>query len=197
VERLETDREGTDADRADAMFIASGADDWFVRKVLPFEAALVQYLHHNWRNKSDVPDILHDVYVRVYEAAQKQLPENAKSFVFTTARNLLITRARQEHVVSIEAVSDLDAVSFTSNESNPERNAIARDELRRLQAALEHLAPRCREALLLRRVEGLSRREIAVRMGIGEHTVKEYLTSAMWMLADALYSEKPDMRKTP
>lgn len=176
---------------------ASEADLWFVRKVLPLEATLVQYLHHNWRSQSDIRDILHDVYVRVYQAAQKQLPDNAKSFVFTTARNLLITRARQENVVSIEAVADLDALDVANEEPGPERNAIARDELRRLQAALDKLAPRCREALLLRRVEGLSRGEIAERMGIGEHTVKEYLTSAMWMLADVLYSERADFRRQP
>lgn len=176
---------------------ASEIDSWFVRKVLPLEAVLVQYLHHNWRSKADIRDLLHDVYVRVYQAAQKELPDNAKSFVFTTARNLLITRARQENVVSIEAVADLDTLDVANDEPGPERNAIARDELRRLQVALDSLAPRCREALLLRRVEGLSRSEIAQRMGIGEHTVKEYLTSAMWMLADTLYGERADFRSKP
>jgi RNA polymerase sigma factor (sigma-70 family) len=175
----------------------SAADLWFVRKVLPLEAMLVQYLHHNWRNKAEIRDLLHDVYVRVYQAAQKQLPDNTRAFVFITARNLLITRARQENVVSIEAVADLDTLDVASEDAGPERNAIARDELRRLQSALDHLAPRCREALLLRRVEGLSRGEIAQRMGIGEHTVKEYLASAMWMLADILYSERADFRGRP
>ncbi|HEY5237256.1 MAG TPA: RNA polymerase sigma factor [Rhizomicrobium sp.] len=176
---------------------ASAADLWFVRKVLPLEVMLVQYLHHNWRNKAEIRDLLHDVYVRVYQAAQKQLPDNTRAFVFITARNLLITRARQENVVSIEAVADLDTLDVASEDAGPERNAIARDELRRLQSALDHLAPRCREALLLRRVEGLSRGEIAQRMGIGEHTVKEYLASAMWMLADILYSERADFRGRP
>lgn len=176
---------------------ASEADDWFVCKVLPLEAILVQYLHHNWRNPSDVRDLLHDVYVRVYEVAQKQVPGNAKAFVFTTARNLLITRARQEHIVSIEAVADLEDLDLDSDEPGPDRTVIARDELRRLQSALDKLAPRCREAFLLRRVEGLSRTEIAQRMGIGDHTVKEYLTSAMWSLADILYGEHADYRRRP
>ena len=176
---------------------ASDVDLWFVRKVLPLEAVLVQYLHHNWRSKPDIRDLLHDIYVRVYQAAQKEFPDNAKSFVFTTARNLLISRARHENVVSIEAVADLDALDVAHDEPGPERSAIARDELRRLQSALDRLAPRCREALLLRRVEGLSRSEIAQRMGIGEHTVKEYLASAMWMLADVLYGERADFRGEP
>ncbi|HTO42361.1 MAG TPA: RNA polymerase sigma factor [Rhizomicrobium sp.] len=191
---MATDRESHGEHMPDAT-AASDADEWFVRKVLPLEAMLVQYLHHNWRNPSDVRDLLHDVYVRVYEAARTQIPDHAKAFVFTTARNLLITRARQEHIVSIEAVADLEALGVAHDEPGPDRNVIARDELRRLQAALDRLAPRCREAFLLRRVEGLSRAQIALRMGIGEHTVKEYLASAMWMLADTLYSERADFRR--
>ncbi len=51
---------------------------WFVREVLPLEANLMQFLRHNWRDHSDIEDILHDVYVRVYEAARRQIPDHAK-----------------------------------------------------------------------------------------------------------------------
>ena len=34
----------------------------------------MQFLQHNWRNRSDIDDLRQDVYVRVYEAAQKQIP---------------------------------------------------------------------------------------------------------------------------
>ena len=59
---------------------------------------------------------------------------------------------------------------------SPERNAYA---------ASERIAPacrsalinchqsRCREAVILRKIEGLSRREIAARMGITEQTVNQ------------------------
>ena len=57
----------------------------------------MQFLRHNWRNKADIADLRQEVYVRVYEAARKQIPDPAKPFVFTTARNLLIDRVRREH----------------------------------------------------------------------------------------------------
>ena len=100
---------------------------------------------------------------------------HTKPFVLTIARNLLINRVRQKQVVSIEAVADLDALNIAIDEPGPDRAAIARDELRRLQSALDHLPPRCREAVLLRQVDGLSRREIAAHMGIAEKTVKRHL----------------------
>ena len=170
---------------------ASDVQAWFVREVLPLEAMLIQFLHHNWRNRSDVEDMLQDIYVRVCEAAQKQIPVPTKPFVFTIARNLLIDRLRREQIVPIEVVADLESLGVAKDEPGPDRSLIAREELRRLQVALDHLPPRCREAILLKQVDGLSRREIAARMGIGEGTVKDYVAQGVRTLAGALYRNDP------
>jgi len=163
---------------------------WFVREVLPLEAMLLRYLRHNWRDKSDIEDLLQDIYVRVYEAAKKEIPAAAKPFVFVTARNLLINRVKREHVIPIEAVADLDALDIAIDAPGPERSAAARDDLRRLQTALDRLPPRCREVVVKRRIEGLSRREIALAMGITEDTVSAHLTDGMCALADFLYGDE-------
>jgi RNA polymerase sigma factor (sigma-70 family) len=176
---------------------ADGTIAWFVREILPLEAALTQYLHHNWRNKSEIPDLRQDIYVRVYEAARREIPERAKAFLFATARNLMINYIRDESVVPIEAVADLDALAIAVDAPGPDRSVMARDTLRRLQLALNRLPRRCREAVLLRKVDGLSICEIALRMGIAEKTVKCHLTDGMRALADILYAEQPDFRGTP
>jgi RNA polymerase sigma factor (sigma-70 family) len=168
---------------------------WFAREILPLEASLIHFLRSNWRNETEVEDLLQEVYVRVFEAARKEIPTQIKPFVFATARNLLINRFRQCQVVPIESVADLDSLRIPVSEPTPERSVIARDELRRLQAALDRLPPRVREAVLLRRVDGLSRREIAMRMQIGEGTVKDYLADAVNMLSDMLYRETEITRK--
>jgi len=168
---------------------AKEARAWFIREVLPLEAMLLRYLRHNWRDKSDIEDLLQDIYVRVYEAAKKETPASAKPFVFTTARNLLINRVRREHVIPIEAVADLDALDVAIDAPGPDRSAIARDDLRQLQAALDRLPPRCREVVVKRRIDGLTRREIALSMGITEDTVSAHLTDGICALADILYGD--------
>lgn len=170
---------------------------WFVREVLPLEAALTQFLHHNWRNKSEIPDLRQDIYVRVYQAATRQIPEQAKPFLFATARNLLINRIRDESVVPIEAMADLDALAIPTDMPGPERNVAARDTLRRFQLALDRLPPRCREVVVLRKIENASVREIALRLGITEKTVKTHITDGMRALANILYGEIPDFRGEP
>lgn len=172
-----------------ANMLAPEVKDWFVHEVLPLEAMLMHFLQQNWRNKSDHEDFRQDIYARVLDAAKLGIPEKAKPFVFATARNLLINHVLREQIVPFDAVADLDSLSISSDAPGPDRSAIARDELRKLATALDRLPPRCREAVLLRRLEGLSRREIAERMGVSENTVADHIRNGMNTLADMLLGE--------
>jgi len=182
-------RNETERNRSDASMTAPDLEAWFVREVLPLEPALMQFFRRSLHNRADADDLCQDVYVRVCEAAQKEMPHPVAPFVFAVARNLLINRVRRDQIVPIEAVADLDALGISFDEPGPDRSAMARQELRRLQAALDQLPRRCREAVLLRKLEGLSYREISARMGISEDTVSEYLTNGMYALADFLHAE--------
>lgn len=189
-----TDTGNHDRDNAGARHKGVGVsvDDvqaWFLREVLPLEAALTGYFRRNWRNESDVRDLVQEVFVHVCESGRRELPRASRAFVFTTARNILIDKFRSRQVVPLEMVGDVETLTAASDAPGPDRDVIARDELRRLQGALERLAPRCREAVLLKQIEGLSRREIARRMGISEETVKEYLAIGLFTLSDIFFGE--------
>ena len=179
------------ADPCDLGEVASASEvtTWFAAEVLPLESVLMRFLRHSRRSQSDVEDLCQDVYIRVYEAAKKEIPRPAKPFVFAVARNLLLNHVRHDAIVSIETVADLDSLGLIADEPAQDRSAIARQELRRLQSALEHLPPRCREAVILSKIEGLSRREVAVRMGIADATVSMHLTDGMCALTDLLYGQ--------
>ncbi|HEY5237590.1 MAG TPA: RNA polymerase sigma factor [Rhizomicrobium sp.] len=196
--------ETTGIDRGDVtlpgagkVVIAPDVEAWFVREVLPLEAILMQFLRRHCRNRIDVADLCQDVYVRVYEKAHDQIPDRPKSFVLTTARNLLIDRVRKNQVISIQTVADLEALNVAIDEPGPDRVVMARDTLRRLQIALNRLPERCREALVLKKIEGISASDIATRMGISENTVNYHLTHGMLALADSLYGELADSGRDP
>lgn len=161
-------------------------DAWFVDEVLPLEPALTGYLRRNWPESCEIADLRQEVYVRVYESAASRRPEQTKPFVFSTARNLLIDRARRAKVLSIEAVADLDFVGAEADLRTPERHVSARMELRLLQLALDRLPSRCREVVRLRCIAGLSHREVAQTMGITQDTVEKQLAKGMRAMADAL-----------
>lgn len=170
---------------------------WFVREILPLEAILIHYLHHNWRNPSDISDLRQEIYTRVFAAAQEGIPGNAKSFLFSTARNLLIDLVKHKRVVPIEAVADVEALNVPIDAVSPERTVMSRDELRRLQSALERLPARAREAFTLAFLEDLPAQEIAARMGVSRAMVSKHLANGLRTLTDILYGEAGTRDRKP
>lgn len=189
VDRSDRGRRDTDAQMPGAPMNALCVEDWFVREVLPLEGALMQFLNCCLRNPSDAADLRQDVYVRVFEAARKRIPDPVRPFVMTTARNLVIDRIRHAQVVSIETATDLENLAIESDEPGPDRAAMARSELGRLRRALDRLPERCRQAMILRKIEELPRREIAARMGISEATVAEHLAAGMSAIIEAVHGQ--------
>ena len=168
--------------------MAESLDAWFAREILACEDSLLRYLIRTWHHRDEIHDLRQEVYIRVYEAASKNRPLAPKSFLFATARNLMADRLRRSRVVSIEARADLDALNVLVDEISPEDHASAHEELRTLARAFDRLPPRCREVVWMRRVEELSQREVAERLGIGEAMVEKHIAKAMCRLAEALLS---------
>lgn len=170
---------------------------WFVREVLPLETVLISYLSRGGRSRVEVEDLLQDLYEKVCTAARHAIPQPTRPLVFTMARNLLIDRVRHEQIVPIDSVENLDALNQAIDEPASDRVVIARQELRRLQLALEKLPERQRNAILMRKVQGLSIREIAQRVGAAEKTVETHLTDGMRSLARILYRDSGGPEKLP
>ncbi len=159
-------------------------DDWFCREVLPLEPALTRYIRRNWRGPEDVFDLIHDIYALALHGARNGLPAHTSGYVFAIARNHLIQQARRSQIVSIEFLANLEGVGAPPDLTMADRHIDARDELRRALAGLSALPPRCREVVRLRKVEGLTTRETADRLGVGIDAIEQQLTKGMRALTD-------------
>jgi RNA polymerase sigma factor (sigma-70 family) len=161
-------------------------DEWFMEEVLPLEPMLTRYLQRNWRNEAEISDLRQEAYARVYEAAKRERPQLVKPFLFQIARNLMIDRLRRQSVVSLESMADVDWLNVSDDRPSAETCVAARQELRLLQAALDKLPPRCRQVVLMRKVEGFSQKEVAKEMGITIETVENQVAKGMRLLAQAI-----------
>jgi RNA polymerase sigma-70 factor (ECF subfamily) len=159
-------------------------NSWFCREVLPLEGALTRFIRRNWKVADDVVELRQEVYELTLKGARNELPRYARQYVFTVARNLLINRARRGTIVSFDLVADLEQIDRAVDLFAAERLLTARDELRRAQAGMDALPPRCREVVRLRKVEGLTTRETAERLGVGRAAVEQQLTLGMRALVD-------------
>jgi RNA polymerase sigma factor (sigma-70 family) len=163
---------------------------WFMNEILPLEHMLVRFLQRNWRDKSEVADLRQETYLRVYEAARRERPFQPKPFLFQIARNLMIDRLRQKNVVSIDTIADFEALNISGEEPTPEQHVVARQQIRQVQAALDDLPQRSREIVMLRKIYGLSQREVAQRLGIAEDTVEREVANSVRLLAHAICSRR-------
>lgn len=157
---------------------------WFRREVLPLERGLTAFIRRNWRVGAEVMDLRQDIYERVLGGASAGLPAKASAYVYTVARNHLITQAKRASIVSFDLFADIENLSIDTDPLTPERYVSARDELRRVQSGLDSLPARCREIISLRKIDGLSSRDVAERLGIGVDAVDHQTSMGMRALID-------------
>lgn len=165
--------------------------DWFSTEVLPLEPALMRLLRRHWRHPEDLPDLRQEVYVRVYESVRQDgFPLSTSAFVFVCARNLMVDRARRAQVVSFDVLADLEELpEQPGTDFTPERLTDAKQELQLLELALDELSPRCREVILLCKIEGLTHKQISDRLGIAEGTIEKQITVGVRSLAERLCAQ--------
>jgi RNA polymerase sigma-70 factor (ECF subfamily) len=83
-------------------------------------------------------------------------------------------------------MADFDLLNVSDDAPSSEVCVAARQELRALQAALDGLPPRCRQIVMLRKIEGLSQKEVANQMGISVDTVENQVAKGMRLLTQAM-----------
>lgn len=170
-------------------------NQWFCQEVLPCERALTSFIRHNWRSAADVKDLRQDIYERALAGAREGLPTHTRQYLFTVAKNHLINGAKRGQIVSFELVADMSSLEFGFDDYGTERHLDAREELRRTQHGLDQLPARCREVVWLRKVEGLSTRETAERLGITVDTVEKQITQGMRALVDFMLGGNGKIRR--
>lgn len=133
-------------------------------------------------------DVAQQTFLTVLEnAAAFRGDSSARAWILTITRNAAyrMLRKTSREVVLDEPWIQL-GIEAGWGSADPEAMAIAAERKGMLQAAMSMLAPEDREALLLRDIEGLSGREAASLMGIGERALKSRLHRARLRLAAAL-----------
>jgi RNA polymerase sigma-70 factor, ECF subfamily len=143
----------------------------------------------------EAQDLTQEVFLRVFRTLKSF---RAAEGAFTTwltrlTRNLLIDnyrRTRQDRVTdSIENQLPMLEQSIPSS-SRPEGAVVMREKGEILQGALEKLSPELRETVILRDLQEMEYREIALVLNIPEGTVKSRLNRGRAELARLLKRQR-------
>lgn len=161
---------------------------WVAANVMKHEPALRRWLHRTGVPSGDVDDIVQQTYCKLSELDTVAHILDPRGYFFATARSILLQRVRRDRVVQIQAASDQIDYQGIDQAPSPERAASARNELSKVMAVIAALPQRYRDVIELRRIEGLSQKETAKRLGVSEKIVENGLARGLKAVLKAFES---------
>ncbi len=159
---------------------------WFEEEVKPHEPALRAYLKSRFSDVHDIDDLVQESYLRVLEARKHGRISSVKAYLFATARNAALTILRRPHIFSDKTVTDFPALCVMEEGMDVAERASINQEVALLTDAIDSLPGRCREIFILRKLKGVSQKEIAARLGISDQTVQVQVSRGIKKCADYL-----------
>lgn len=156
---------------------------------------LLHFLTRSVKDRDTAADLAQESFARIYAAEQAgQAIRDPRALLYRTARNLVTdhhrrgaVRARAGEVTDGGELAEADACAAPAA-FEPEVALSSGQGLAAMLATIDALPPRCREAFILYKFDGLSYAEVAERMGISVRTVEMQLQIAMkacWQCLDA------------
>lgn len=173
--------------------LPEGRAQWLAANVLPHERALRAWLGPRAAG-GEVDDIVQETYAILAGLPTVDQIHNVRAYMFQVAQTVVLQRLRRAAIVRIDAVEEIEALRISNDEPSPEQLVSDRQELRQVAMLIAALPPKCREAFVLRKVDGLSQREIARRMGVSEGTVEKHIAKGVRLLMDAMADASPVTR---
>jgi len=150
-----------------------------------YHKKLYVFLFHLLHSKEDTEEIVQEAFIKIWEKREEFKEEHSfNSFLFTIAKNSFLNLNRKK--INLKVFEDhLDFVEITSTVKTDDY-VLFKETKEIINIIINDLPPKRKEIFLLRRIEGLSRNEIAEKLGISIITVDSQLTKANIYLKDQL-----------
>jgi RNA polymerase sigma factor (sigma-70 family) len=161
-------------------------DVWFADHVFAYHAQTLRYAMRLVRRPDEAEELVQEAYARLFALDGWAAIANPHAFTIRIVRNLAIERFRRAEVVQLAQGALLQTLETADQDPTPDVVAMDRSELQHVACVLEEMPPRMREAMILRRIEGLPPAQVAERMNISVSTVETHLVKALRLLMQRL-----------
>ena len=155
---------------------------WLARNVLPHEALIRSKLSTICVYDLDIEDVIQEMYAHLLSLPSLDSIRYPRQYAIQTSKAIVIDHVRHMRVISITSNESLETFDTPMPEANTEERLEFQGEIQEVAAALAQLPVMCRETLILRRMEGLSQKEVAQRLKISEKTVEKHMANGVRLL---------------
>ncbi len=150
-----------------------------VAAFLEHKRVLTAYIARHFLQPEDAEDILQDAFMRTLEASNKRSILAPKSYLFMTARNLIYRHLRKQARTITREISEVGEEHLSAPDVPIDRQIEDRQKLGAFLEAADTLPAQCRRVFLMRKLYGLSHREISNQLGISTSTVERHISNAI------------------
>lgn len=165
---------------------------WVSLHVVPQEQKVRAALRRLGVAESDVDDLIQDAYCRLATLTSVDHIDRPGAYFMQIVKNAWRDSLRRARVVRLEDYTE-NATQIVEDEAiGVEAAVIAREQLKLVEALLVTLPERCRTIFTWKRMEGISQREIAQRLGVSEHIVENDVQRALRTIQRALRGADED-----
>lgn len=133
----------------------------------------------------DPSDVVQAAFEKFVGIKNRSEIANPRAFLIASARNFVFDQRRRLKV-RVDYAEDVRATGGDTDDFDPERVLVAKEQWHLLERAIQGMDERRREVLIMNRIHGLSSAEIARRMGCSATLVKMLLAQALVLCQRAL-----------
>ncbi len=134
------------------------------------------WLTSRFQTISDFEDLIQEAYIRTVKRQRNKQLAAPKAFLFAIARNLCIDLLRRKKVIRFEALRELDTQIVTDKVRGIPDSVIDKEDYEILARAIQSLPKKCRRIFTLRKVYGLSLKQISEELNISVKTVEAQIS---------------------
>lgn len=141
------------------------------------EVALKRYLKRFTKSREAADDLAQEAFLRAFAAETGHVIEAPKAFLFKVAKNLALNELARQSFMAIEPLGDFEGRQVLEDNSQAAVDDVvdSRERIRLLARAIAALPPQCAKVFILRKMQGLSQKDIAIRLNISVKTVENHV----------------------
>lgn len=128
-------------------------------------------------------DLTQDAFMKLWEKRAEVKAETVKSYLYTIANNMFLNKVRHEKVV----MSFVEKQTDQKNAESPEYTLEEKEFKAELEKTISEMPEKQRDVFLMNRIDELTYKEIAERLGLSVKAVEKRMHGALNYLRERIH----------
>jgi len=163
--------------------IANGDASLFKYLYKTYYKSLCSYVYNHFNDLAEAENVVQEVFSQVWEQRSRlKEVKNLKSYLFQATHYKCLDLLRTKKVQK----KFEDEVAYQLKQIEFEDELVSDESLHQIEFAINNLPEQRKKVVVMKRLEGLSYKHIAKKLGISERTAETHMALAMRTLRSKL-----------